>query len=207
VVVESGAQGENVALLFGFDSPAPAVMFRRGDALYALFATGATFDVSRLKQSKFIRSIAPVTGEGVSGVRIVSPIQAQLQPSAMGGQWRLVLSSQKSDPARTITIERERASDGTARVKAMVPDASATGTFADPAVGDTLLLGLSLGPATPLSNPRSYLEANLPETFHGLAVAPHRGWLCAGAAPRHGVVGTRSDGADHRLWRGGTGLC
>ncbi|MEN9856643.1 MAG: hypothetical protein RLZZ157_1769, partial [Pseudomonadota bacterium] len=172
VVVESGAQGENVALLFGFDSPAPAVIFRRGDALYALFATGATFDVSRVKQSKFIRSIAPVTGEGVSGVRIVSPIQAQLQPSALGGQWRLVLSSQKSDPARTITIERERASDGTARVKAMVPDASATGTFADPVVGDTLLMGLSLGPATPLSNPRSYLEANLPETFHGLAVAP-----------------------------------
>jgi hypothetical protein len=172
VVVKSATQGNDVVLEFGFESPAPAVVFRRGDSIYALFATAANFDVSRIKPSAAVSSIMPIKGEGVSGVRIVAPPQVIANPNALSGVWRLTLGATKAASARAISIERETAADGTARVKALVPDSAATGSMVDPIVGDTLLLGLALGPATPLVTKRSFLEASLPETFHGLAVTP-----------------------------------
>jgi tetratricopeptide (TPR) repeat protein len=172
VEVTSSVLGTELILAFGFDAPAPAVIFRRGDSIYALFATKATFDVSKIKTSPAISSIIPIAGEGVSGVRIVAPPQVIANPSALGGIWRLSLGAKKVDAARSIMIERERAADGTDRVKAMVPDGAATGSFIDPVVGDSVLLGLALGPASPLTAPRSFIEASLPETFHGLAVTP-----------------------------------
>jgi tetratricopeptide (TPR) repeat protein len=172
VAVTPAVQGNNVVLEFGFQSPAPAVVFRRGDSIYALFATKAVFDVSKIKVSPSVSSISAISGEGVAGVRIVAPPQVMAQPSALGGVWRLALAPAKADAARTITIEREQAADGTNRLKALVPDAAATGSFVDPVVGDTVLLGLALGPASPVVATRSFLEASLPETYHGLVITP-----------------------------------
>jgi tetratricopeptide (TPR) repeat protein len=172
VMVTPATQGTNAVLEFGFEAPAPAVVFRRGDSIYALFATKAQFDVSKIKVSPAVSSISQVAGEGVAGVRIVVPPQFVAQPSALGGIWRLALTPAKMDAARTITIEREQAADGTGRLKALVPDAAATGRFVDPVVGDDVILGLALGPASPVAATRSFLEASLPETFHGLVVTP-----------------------------------
>ncbi len=172
VMVTTGVKGNDVVLEFGFESAAPAVMFRRGDSIYALFATAANFDVSKIKTSGFVTSITPIKGQGVSGVRIVAPPQVSGNPSALGNMWRLALSPVKASSARPISIERETAADGTARLKAVVPDGAATGSLVDPVVGDTLLVGLALGPPSPLVAKRSFLEASLPETFHGLVVAP-----------------------------------
>lgn len=172
VKVSATPQGEDIVLEFGFDSPAPAVIYRRGDSIYALFATPAQFEVSSVKPSGAISAIIPVKGQGVSGVRITAPPQVLASPRALGGKWRVTLGKDAGSPSRGVSIERETAADGTGRVKALVPDSVATGELVDPVVGDTLLLGLALGPATPLTMKRSYLEAALPETFHGLVVAP-----------------------------------
>jgi hypothetical protein len=172
VKVTAAKQGNDVVLEFGFDSPAPAVVFRRGDSIYALFATKANFDTSKIMKSASVSSISSIKGDGVSGVRIVAPPQVVANPSALAGQWRLALTSTKAASPRAISIERETAPDGTGRVKALVPDGAATGSFVDPVVGDTILVGLALGPASPLVTKRSFLEASLPDTFHGLAVTP-----------------------------------
>jgi hypothetical protein len=172
VNVKTLSQNGNVTLEFGFEAPAPAAVFRRGDAIYVLFATRADFDVSQVKASGSLSSITPVKGEGVGGVQIITPANIVANPNALGGLWRIQLTPTKPEPARTIAIDREQVPDGTSRLKAIVPDAMASGTFVDPIVGDTLLIGLALGPTTPLIAPRAFIEANLPETYHGLVVAP-----------------------------------
>jgi hypothetical protein len=172
VLVTAGTQGTDVVLSFGFESPAPAVVFRRGDSIYALFSTTADFDISKFKPSSSISAITPIKGEGVSGVRIVAPPQVAANPTALAGQWRLTFTPTRAPSTRAIGIERETAADGTGRVKALVPDGAAIGSIVDPVVGDTILLGLALGPASPLVTKRSFLEASLPETYHGLAVTP-----------------------------------
>ncbi|MFN8731966.1 MAG: hypothetical protein ACK5ZD_02260, partial [Hyphomonadaceae bacterium] len=172
VRMSSALIGKELQLEFDFEAPAPAAMYRRGDSIYVLFATAADMDVGRVPSGKFLSRIEKVRGDGVSGIRIVAPPEVQATPTSLGSKWKVVLSPQKQATGRSIGLVREQALDGTSRVKALVPDGAATGMITDPAVGDTLLIGLALGPNSSLGTQRSYLEAVLPETFHGLVVVP-----------------------------------
>lgn len=172
VRMSSAMIGKELQLEFDFEAPAPAAMYRRGDSIYVLFATAADMDVGRVPSGKFLSRIEKVRGDGVSGIRIVAPPEVQATPTSLGSKWKVVLSPQKQATGRSIGLVREQALDGTSRVKALVPDGAATGMITDPAVGDTLLIGLALGPNSSLGTQRSYLEAVLPETFHGLVVVP-----------------------------------
>jgi len=172
VRMSSAMVGKEMQLEFDFETPAAAAVYRRGDSIYVLFATAAEVDVGRVQSGKFVSRIEKVRGEGVSGVRIVAPPEVQATPTPIGPKWKVVLSPEKQVSGRSIGLVREQALDGTSRVKALVPDGAATGMITDPAVGDTLLVGLALGPISNLGAQRSYLEAVLPETFHGLVVVP-----------------------------------
>jgi hypothetical protein len=172
VRMSSAIVGKEMQLEFNFETPAPAVVYRRGDSIYVLFATAADVDVGRVPSGKFISRLEKVRGEGVSGIRIIAPPEVQATPTPIGSKWKVVLSPEKQVTGRSIGLVREQALDGTSRVKALVPDGAATGMITDPAVGDTLLVGLALGPISNLGAQRSYLEAVLPETFHGLVVVP-----------------------------------
>ncbi len=172
VRMSSGMVGKELQLEFAFEAPAPAVIYRRGDSIYALFATSAEMDIGRVPSGKYVTRMERVRGEGVSGVRIVAPPEVQVIPTSIGPKWKLVLSPQRQTASRSIGLVREQALDGTSRVKALVPDGAATGVLTDPEVGDTILVGLALGPVSNLAAQRSYLEAVLPETYHGLVVAP-----------------------------------
>lgn len=172
VRMSSGMVGKELQLEFAFEAPAPAVIYRRGDSIYALFATSADMDIGRVPTGKYMTRIEKVRGEGVSGVRIVAPPEVQVIPTPIGPKWKLVLSPQRQTATRSVGLVREQALDGTSRVKALVPDGAATGMLTDPEVGDNLLVGLALGPVSSLATQRSYLEAVLPETYHGLVVAP-----------------------------------
>jgi hypothetical protein len=172
VRMSSAMVSKELQLEFDFETPAPAAVYRRGDSIYVLFATAADMDVGRVPSGKFVSRIEKVRGEGVSGIRIVAPPEVQATPTSFGPKWKVVLSPQRQAAGRSIGLVREQALDGTSRVKALVPDGAATGMITDPAVGDTLLIGLALGPNSSLGTQRSYLEAVLPETFHGLVVVP-----------------------------------
>ncbi len=172
VRMSSAMVGKEMQLEFEFETPAPAAVYRRGDSIYVLFATAADVDVGRVQSGKFVSRIEKVRGEGVSGIRIIAPPEVQATPTPIGSKWKIVLSPEKQVTGRSIGLVREQALDGTSRVKALVPDGAATGMITDPAVGDTLLVGLALGPISNLGAQRSYLEAVLPETFHGLVVVP-----------------------------------
>jgi tetratricopeptide (TPR) repeat protein len=172
VTVIARQKGGDLDLEFEFAEAAPAAMFRHGAALYALFPTTARFDVSKVASGRFLSRITPIVGEGVSGVRIEAPPEVQANPGAVGTKWVLSLSPRKAPAGRLIAIDREKAADGTARVRAVVPDAAAHGRFVDSGVGDVVLVGMALGPPSALPTRRSYLEASLPETLHGLVVAP-----------------------------------
>jgi hypothetical protein len=170
--VSLSSRGADAVLEFGFEAPAAASIFRRGAAIYVLFASAAEVDTSRLPGTSVFTRVSPVRGEGVTGLRLEVPPQIQVIPTAMGNRWTLALSARLSPPGRTVVISREQAPDGTSRLKATVPDAVAAGRFVDPEAGDEVLVGLAMGPSSALGSARSFLEASLPQTFHGLAVVP-----------------------------------
>lgn len=172
VKVQSEARGRDTILTFPFASRAPASVFRRGSAIYALFATKANFDTSAVRPDRSVGMIEPIVGDGASGVRIEIPADLQVSIAAGPSSWSLTFSASRSGTPRPIVLQRERAADGSSRIKAVVPDAVATGRFVDPAAGDDVMVGMALGPPVALATGRSFLEAGLPETMHGLAVIP-----------------------------------
>jgi hypothetical protein len=172
VTIEPQRQGQDVALTFAFEGRAPAAVFRRGGAVYAVFATAATFDHAKVRADRNVGRIEPVSGEGVSGVRIDVPAEIQVSVASGARSWTLTFSPSRTGTSRPIALQRERAADGSSRLKAVVPDAVASASFTDPAAGDEVLVGMALGPPVALSTGRSFLEAAVPETMHGLVVIP-----------------------------------
>lgn len=160
----------NMVLEFEFEKMAPSAVFRRGGNIFVLFATQANFTVKGFKASNFANSITPVSGEGISGVKISAPDGIFAQPIAIGSKWLVTLNNIAPSATRTIEVKTETAADDNSRIKAIVPDAKFAGAIMDDDVGDKLLIGLAMGPPSALMKSRSFLEAFLPETTQGLAV-------------------------------------
>lgn len=172
IPVTLATRGADAVLSFGFERPAAASVFRRGNAVYVLFASSATVDTSALPPGRVFTRLTPLAGEGVTGLRIEMAPQVQVTPQATPTGWTLTLSARKAPAGRSVAIQREQAPDGTGRIKAVVPDAVVSGRFTDPEAGDDILVGLALGPASALPQARSFLEASIPESMHGVAVIP-----------------------------------
>lgn len=172
IPVTLATRGADAVVSFGFERPAAASIFRRGNAVYVLFASSATVDTSALPPGRVFTRLTPLTGEGVTGLRIEMAPQVQVTPQATPTGWSLTLSARKGPAGRAVAIQREQAPDGTGRIKAVVPDAVVAGRFTDPEAGDDILVGMALGPASALPQARSFLEASIPESMHGVAVIP-----------------------------------
>lgn len=161
-----------LVLDFGFEANAPAAIFRRGGNIFILFATNANFNVNNLKPTPMATGFKPVKGDNVSGIKISAPDSTIAVPMSLGQHWYITLSNTKTPNSRLITLISERAADDSNRIKANVPDAITKGSFIDEDVGDKLLVGMALGPPSGLHAQRSFLEAMMPQTWHGLAVVP-----------------------------------
>ncbi len=165
------AGGETI-LEFPFAKMAGASVFRRGANIFVLFATKANFKIKGFKPNNTASAIVPVKGEGVGGVKITAPDNVFANPTAMGPVWQVGLSNSAHEASRNIEIKPETAPDSSNRLSAKVPDAIATGAINDDDVGDKILVGFAMGPPSALLKPRSYLEAHMPQTSHGLAIVP-----------------------------------
>jgi len=178
----------SLVLDFGFEAPAPAAIFRRGGNIFVVFATKANFTVPNIPAGSMIEKIEPIKGEGVAGVKISASDNAQINPSALGNHWFIGISANAPIIARSIAISGERAPDDSNRIKAVVSDAIANGSFIDPEVGDSILVGMALGPPSEVAKTRSFLEATIINSWHGLAVIPRADNLEIRLAPDGFVV-------------------
>ncbi|KAF0110448.1 MAG: hypothetical protein FD128_1768, partial [Hyphomonadaceae bacterium] len=162
----------SLVLDFAFDAPAPAAIFRRGSNIFVVFATKANFTVPNMPANALVNSITAIKGDGASGIKISASANAQINPSALGNHWFIGISANSPIIARSIAISGERAPDDSNRIKAVVPDAITNGTLTDPEVGDNILVGMALGPPSQVVKTRSFLEATIVNSWHGLAVIP-----------------------------------
>ncbi len=182
-----------LVLEFPFASSAPSAIFRRGANIYVLFGTKADFDISKAKSFGLIHKITPVKGENLAGIKIEAPDSVFARPYAIGPTWHVALSNAQPNAMRNIEIKSEIAADESRRLKALVPDAVLAGTIMDEDVGDKLLIGMALGPPSSVMAQRSFLEATVPQTWHGVVVVPRSDDLEIRVAP-DGFVVVRPNG-------------
>ena len=166
--------GPQVKLRFDWANPAGAAVFRRGEAVWIVFDTPASLDISKAPRGvSQYRSLQAVKGRDYSAVRIVTPRTTPVAVVGEGSSWTLVLGPGPNKAEQGgIAVERDGES-GEAALTAVLAGATASIWLDDPAVGDRIAVVTALSPAKGLASRRDYVEMALLPTTQGLAIEPY----------------------------------
>lgn len=171
VVVKVAPLPNGLQLDLPFAAPAPATVFARGSVVWAVFAANADLriDAASLPGGYRVRTMRV---KNATLLRLETPkglaVSAEMDESA----WTIRVAPTAMRPQRFIKAERRSTENGRARVEAMLVGAAGIVWFEDPVIGDQLAAVLSYGPSTASPTPRDFVEASLPATAHGVAIAP-----------------------------------
>ncbi len=163
VGVEEGA--DETRLTLNWAGPARAAAFRRGDAVWLVFETGANFDIRGARRTE----IAPVRGEGVAALRIASPASTHLSARVQGNAWIFTLGPRAAviDPA---PVRRDVGGGGNGRVVVDFGREGVVRRIVDPVAGDTLTVALVGGPPRGIEGRRTTPDATLLASVQGAAM-------------------------------------
>ncbi len=165
--------GPQVSLRFDWANPAGAAVFRRGEAIWIVFDTPATLDVSKLPRgvSQYSK-VQAFKGRDYAAVRLVAPRSLPIAVVGEGSSWTLRLGPGPRDEPGKITVQRDSEA-AEAALTAVVAGATAPIWLEDPAVGDRIAVVTALAPSKGLTARRDYVEMALLPTFQGLAIEPY----------------------------------
>ena len=165
--------GPQVKLRFDWANPAGAAVFRRGEAVWIVFDTAATIDVSKAPRgvSQF-RRMQAVKGRDYSAVRIVAPRTMPVGLTGQGASWTLTLGAGEKTEPGVVTVQRDNEA-AQAALTATLAGATAAVWMDDPAVGDRVAVVTALAPAKGLGSRRDYVEMAMLPTLQGLVIEPY----------------------------------
>ena len=181
VVRENG----RAQLTFNFASPVAAAVFKRGNAVWAVFDTKAAVQI-KSGQGDGIRWAA---GPDYTVVRIEAPSAQPVSARVQGANWIVALG--ESTAGEAIDIVRD--DEVQASYAALVSGAKRTIWIVDPLSGDRLATVPSLGPVKGVAAGRRSIEANILPTAQGLAIEAFADDLKVETSPDRVVI-TRKGG-------------
>jgi hypothetical protein len=154
-----------------FTAPAPAAVFTRGSAVWVVFAANADLKVDQTQLPGGYR-VRTMRGKNAAMMRIEAPKGLTVSAEAEGAHWTIRLAPTAIKPQRFVKPERKSGDGARARIETMLAGAAGLVWFEDPVIGDMLAVAVSYGPSSASPTPRDFVEATLPATAHGLAIAP-----------------------------------
>lgn len=170
VHMETRLAKAQVSLVFPWANPNGAAVFRRGGAIWVVFDTPATIDISKAPHGlKQLAGLQTYKGPDYTAVRIAAPPGIPFFASAQGGVWTVNLGPGAQAESQPIKIVREDVG-GPATLKAVVSGATRAIQFADPVVGDTLSVVTALGPVKGVPSRREYVQMAVLPSVQGLAL-------------------------------------
>jgi len=165
--------GPALRLDFPWRNPLGAAVFRRGDAIWVVFDTQATIDVSKApKNVPQFAAMQSLSGPGYSAVRISTRSAAAFAATAEGADWEITLDPTAAPPATPVTLGRDDTA-GVVSLTGAVAGTSGVYWVADPAVGDRIGVVTALPPAKGLPTAHDFIDFTLLQSAQGLAVAPN----------------------------------
>ncbi|MFO1185898.1 MAG: hypothetical protein U1E56_14105 [Bauldia sp.] len=160
-------------LVFPFERPVAAAVFRRGNTLFVMFETDAPLDTTTV--DALLRGRAKVAGidrlAGATLVRLTLSAPQLVAATPEGNNWVVTLGDAATAPARRVDIERATRGDGRPVLRANLPGAEAPRRFKDPVAGDWLIVVAAVGPSRGFLAAQQYVELTTVPTAHGLAFA------------------------------------
>ncbi|HOZ26683.1 MAG TPA: hypothetical protein PK080_04955 [Hyphomonadaceae bacterium] len=171
VNVKAAPLANGLELQIPFAAPAPGAVFARGSAIWAVFAANADLKVDPTQLPAGYR-VRTMRVKDATLMRLEIPkgliVSAEMDESI----WTLRFAPTGSKPQRFLSPTRRAGEGGRARIETMLIGATGLVWFEDPVIGDQLAVAVSYGPSSASPTPRDFVEASLPATAHGLAIAP-----------------------------------
>lgn len=171
VLVKAAPLPNGLEMSFPFATPAPAAVFARGNIVWLVFAANADLKVDSTNLPAGYRA-RNFREKNATIMRIETPKGLSVSAISDETTWKVRIAPTAEKPERFVKADRRPGDDGRSRVEAMLIGAAGIVWFEDPVIGDQIAAAVSYGPATASATPRDFVEASLPATAHGLAIAP-----------------------------------
>ena len=176
-----------------WSAPAPAAVFTRDPATWIVFGAQAdiALDVDAVPAGFKVNRVAD---EEAVILRVEAPKGIVVSAVSQGPVWRIVFGPAAIQPERFLNSVREVSDTGRRRIETPMVGAAGIVWFIDPAIGDEIAAALAFGPTASSTTTRSFIEADLPATAHGLAVVPHSDDIFVGLQKERVVVASTQGG-------------
>ncbi|MDZ4760769.1 MAG: hypothetical protein SGJ21_06835 [Alphaproteobacteria bacterium] len=171
VDVKVSPLASGVQLQAMFSAPTPAAVFSRGNAVWVVFAANADLKVDTAALPTGFR-VRTLRGQNATMMRIEAPKGLNVSADAIDAAWTIRFAATATKPQRFLKTERRADGGGRARIETMMVGAAGLVWFEDPLIGDQIAAAVAYGPSSASTTPRDFVEASLPATAHGLAIAP-----------------------------------
>ncbi len=170
VQMDARVQSGQVLLNFPWANPNGAAVFRRGPAIWIVFDSSASIDVSRMPRGlKQLSNIQAFKGADYSAVRITTSSATPFYASVQGSIWTLCLGAGPQASGAQVRIVRDD-SGGPAALKAALAGATRAVRVTDPVVGDELSVVTALGPAKGVAARHEYIQMAVLPSVQGIAM-------------------------------------
>ena len=154
-----------------FAAPAPAAVFARGAAIWAVFGANADLKIDPTQLPAGYR-VRTMRAKDATLMRLEIPKGLIVSADMDESVWTLRFAPTGAKPQRFLAPTRRAGESGRARIETMLIGAAGLIWFEDPVIGDQIAVAVSYGPSSAAPTPRDFVEASLPATAHGLAIAP-----------------------------------
>jgi len=163
VPVAAEVKGQQTVMRFAWNGPVGAAVFRRGEAVWAVFDHAARMEM----KGEGLNGARWAAGPDFTAVRIpVEPGQA-VAARAEGSTWVVTIGGTAPSPSG-VDIERDDAVK--ASLTARMAGATRTVWLTDPMIGDRFAAVTALAPGKGLKTARRTVDAGFLPTAHGLAI-------------------------------------
>jgi tetratricopeptide (TPR) repeat protein len=173
VLKVSGQAGPKAtSFSFPWKAPVGAAVFRRGESVWVVFDTKASFDLSALPKisSQYSRANT-VQGPDFTAVCITTPADAAISAQAVGGVWTVTIGESGQPKPGVVNPIRDVEAAQPA-LSAAVAGATRSVWLDDPITGDRLAVVTALAPSKGLNSPRRYVDLDFLPSAQGLAISP-----------------------------------
>ena len=159
-------------LKVSWSAPAPAAVFSRSPAVWIVFGSDAelTFDPDDLPAGYAIENL---DHEKAIVLRVVAPEGMIASAKLDGPTWKIVFAPAMVPPESFLKPVREVSETGRQRIETLMSGLAGIVWFDDPAIGDEIAAAVGFGPTVGSTTTRSFIEAEMPATAHGLAIIPY----------------------------------
>jgi hypothetical protein len=173
ITVAVHSQGSSLRIDFPYAAATPAAVFRRGDAVWAVFDSPAPLNIAALREEKSIKRAALSSGrDGETVLRLTFDKHqlASFMPEGTG--WALIIGDSVVEPTTPVQVARSIVGKGRSSITIPFNEPRALHRVEDPEVGDTLFVVTALGPARGFLKQQEFVELRALASAHGIVVQP-----------------------------------